>query len=62
MGIDSTPMEGVDAELISEEFKAELDDHVCEVAVALGYTKADEDYNHGLPKARLALDDVLITL
>ncbi len=62
LGIDSTPMEGVDAELIGKEFEAELDGHICEVAVALGYTKADEDYNHGLPKARLALDDVLTTL
>ncbi|WP_114784779.1 nitroreductase family protein [Vibrio tetraodonis] len=62
LGVDSTPMEGVDAELIGKEFEAELDGHVCEVAVALGYTKADEDYNHGLPKARLALDDVLMTL
>lgn len=62
LGIDSTPMEGVDAELVGKEFEAELDGHVCEVAVAIGYTKADEDYNHGLPKARLALDDVLITL
>ncbi|CAI2324952.1 NAD(P)H-flavin reductase [Vibrio parahaemolyticus] len=62
LGIDSTPMEGVDPELIGEEFKDELEGHVCEVALAIGYHKDGEDYNHGLPKARMALDDVITTL
>lgn len=60
--IDSTPMEGVDAELIGEVFADELDGHICEVAVAIGYHKQGEDYNHGLPKARLAEDDIIVTL
>ncbi|MGB5447062.1 MAG: NAD(P)H-dependent oxidoreductase [Psychromonas sp.] len=59
MGIASTPMEGVDAELIGEIFKDELDGHVCEVALAMGYPKEDEDFNYGLPKARLAIEDVV---
>ncbi|MEH0664471.1 nitroreductase family protein [Vibrio scophthalmi] len=62
LGIDSTPMEGVDPALIGEEFKQELDGHVVEVALAMGYHLDGEDYNHGLPKARLALDDVITTL
>lgn len=62
LGIDSTPMEGVDSALIGEEFKQELDGHVCEVALAIGYHKEGEDYNHGLPKARLPLEDVITTL
>ncbi len=62
LGIDSTPMEGVDAQLIGEEFKQELDGHVCEVALAIGYHKDEEDHNHGLPKSRLAMDDVITTL
>jgi nitroreductase/dihydropteridine reductase len=62
LGIDSTPMEGVDPTLIGEEFKVELDGHVCEVALAIGYHKDGEDYNHGLPKARLHMDDVITTL
>ncbi len=62
LGIDSTPMEGVDSALIGEEFAAELDGHICEVAIAVGYHKDGEDYNHGLPKARLAIDDVIKTL
>lgn len=59
LGIASTPMEGVDAELIGEKFKDELDGHVCEVALAMGYHKEGEDYNYGLPKARLATDRVV---
>ncbi|MDA0117591.1 nitroreductase family protein [Vibrio sp. T11.5] len=62
MGIASTPMEGVDPELIGEEFKQELDGFVCDFALALGYHKDGEDYNHGLPKARLPLEDVITTL
>ena len=62
LGIDSTPMEGVDPTLIGEEFKAELDGHVCEIALAIGYHKDGEDYNYGRPKARLHMDDVITTL
>ncbi|UJF17357.1 nitroreductase family protein [Vibrio sp. SS-MA-C1-2] len=62
LNIDSTPMEGVDSELISKEFEKELDGHVCEVALAMGYHKDKEDYNFGLPKARLPMSDVLVEL
>ncbi|NOH60719.1 nitroreductase family protein [Vibrio sp. RE88] len=62
MGIASTPMEGVDPELIGEEFQEELEGFVCDFALALGYHKDGEDYNHGLPKARLPLEDVITTL
>ncbi|KLN63997.1 nitroreductase family protein [Vibrio sp. VPAP30] len=62
MGIASTPMEGVDPELIVEVFKDELDGYVCDFALAMGYHKEGEDYNHGLPKARLPMDDVITTL
>lgn len=62
LGIDSTPMEGVDPELIGKAFAQELDGHVCQVALAMGYHLESEDYNHGLPKARLPLKDVVTTL
>jgi len=62
LGIASTPMEGVDAAMISEEFADELEGHVVDVALAIGYHKDGEDYNHGKPKARLALDEVVTTL
>lgn len=55
-------MEGVDAELIGELFKDELDGYVCDLALAIGYHHEKEDYNHGKPKSRLAEVDVLVTL
>jgi len=60
--IGSTPMEGVDAELIGQEFKEELGGFICEVALAMGYHKEGEDYNHGLPKARLPIDELFTVL
>lgn len=57
--IDSTPMEGVDPELIQEEFKDELDGYECEVALAIGYHHPEEDYNAALPKSRRSLDSVM---
>ena len=59
LGIDSTPMEGVDSGLLGELFKEELDGHICEVALAIGYHKDGEDWNHGLPKARLPREAVI---
>lgn len=62
LGIDSTPMEGVDPTLIGEIFKDELNGYVCDFALAIGYHKDGDDYNHGLPKARLATEDVISVL
>lgn len=59
MGIESTPMEGVDSALISEIFSEELEGHVCEVALAIGYHDKATDYNASLPKSRLPMKDVL---
>lgn len=61
MGIDATPMEGVDAELIAEEFASELDGYVCEVGLALGYHHVD-DFNQALPKSRLPLEEVVTVI
>ena len=55
-------MEGVDSELIGSIFKEELDGYICEVALAMGYHLDGEDYNNGLPKARLPLEDVITVL
>ncbi|AXT71011.1 nitroreductase family protein [Vibrio sp. dhg] len=62
LGIASTPMEGVDPEMIGKIFEKELDGYVCEFALAMGYHLEGEDYNYGLPKSRLAAEDVLVTL
>lgn len=62
LGIDSTPMEGVDAELIGEIFADELNGYVCDVALVLGYHDKAEDYNAKLPKSRLAAEQVIQVL
>ncbi|WP_372862269.1 nitroreductase family protein, partial [Pseudoalteromonas sp.] len=62
LGIDTTPMEGVDAQLIGEEFASELDGYVCDVALALGYHDAEEDYNAKLPKSRLSKEQIIQVL
>ncbi|GEA59234.1 NAD(P)H-dependent oxidoreductase [Vibrio comitans] len=59
MGIASTPMEGVDPELIGEVFAEELKGYQCDFALAIGYHLEGEDYNYGKPKARLATEDVI---
>jgi nitroreductase/dihydropteridine reductase len=59
LGIDSTPMEGVDSEMISELFAEELGGYECGVALVIGYHHSDEDYNAKLPKSRLATKEVI---
>ncbi len=58
--IDSTPMEGIDTELVNEEFKHELAGYWCDLALAIGYRHAQEDYNAKLPKSRRSLDSVVV--
>ncbi|VAW48925.1 Oxygen-insensitive NAD(P)H nitroreductase / Dihydropteridine reductase [hydrothermal vent metagenome] len=60
--IDSTPMEGIDTDLVNEEFKKELDGYQCDVALAIGYHHSEEDYNATLPKSRRSLDSVLVRI
>jgi len=62
LGIDSTPMEGVDSELISEIFAEELGGYICEVALVMGYRDSEADYNLPLPKSRLAKESVIQVL
>ncbi len=60
--IDSTPLEGIDIDLVNDEFKAELDGYQCDVALAIGYHHPTEDYNAELPKSRLSLERILVRL
>ena len=62
LGIDSTPMEGIDSALISDVFADELQGYVCDVALAMGYRAEADDYNYGLPKSRLASEDIFTVL
>lgn len=59
LGIDSTPMEGVDSEMIGKIFADELSGgYECTFALAMGY-HSDSDYNYGKPKARLPREEVI---
>jgi len=60
--IDSTPMEGIDVDLVNEEFKKELGGYQCDVALAIGYRHPQEDYNANLPKSRRKLESVFVHL
>ena len=60
--IDSTPMEGIDTDLVNEEFKKELDGYQCDVALAIGYHHPEDDYNAKLPKSRHRLDSILVRI
>lgn len=60
--IDSTPLEGIDVELVNKEFSKELDGYKCDVALAIGYHHPTEDYNAELPKSRLDLNKILVTI
>ncbi len=62
LGIDSTPMEGIDTDLVNEEFKKELDGYRCDVALAIGYHHPQDDYNAKLPKSRRSLDSILVRI
>ncbi|OCH05867.1 NAD(P)H-dependent oxidoreductase [Aliivibrio fischeri] len=62
LNIDSTTMEGIDPELLSEIFSDELKGYECHVALAIGYHHPSEDYNASLPKSRKAFEDVITIL
>ncbi len=61
LNIDSTPLEGIDVDLVSEAFKKELDGYECHVALAIGYHHK-EDFNAQLPKSRLSHESIFIHL
>ena len=60
--IDSTPLEGIDTDLVNKAFKEELDGYQCDVALAIGYHHPQDDYNAKLPKSRRNLDNVLVRI
>ena len=60
--IDSTPMEGIDTDLVNKEFSEELAGYQCDVALAIGYHHPEEDYNAKLPKSRREADSVFLKI
>lgn len=59
LGIDATPMEGVDVAVLDEEFGLKEKGYRSIVVVALGYQDAENDFNAKLPKSRLPYSDIL---
>lgn len=62
LGIDATPMEGIDTVALDAEFGLTEKGFTSLVVVAIGYRNAEEDYNAALPKSRLPLADILIEI
>lgn len=62
LNIGSTPMEGIDLALVNKEFSHELEGYQCDVALAIGYSHPEDDFNAKLPKSRLELSDVLMSI
>lgn len=60
--IDSTALEGIDTDLVNEEFKKELAGYQCDVALAIGYHHREEDYNAKLPKSRRSLNSIFVRI
>ncbi|WP_456389524.1 nitroreductase family protein [Profundibacter sp.] len=58
--IGATPLEGIDTDLVNEEFKSELGGYRCDVALAIGYSDAEEDFNAKLPKSRRNPEDIFV--
>ena len=61
LGIDATPMEGIDTKVLDEEFDLRAKGYSSLVVVPLGYHHAEKDYNASLPKSRLP-ESQIITL
>ena len=61
LGIDSTPLEGIDVPMVEKAFSKELDGYKCEVALAIGYHH-EEDFNAKLPKSRLCTEKIFVHL
>jgi len=59
LGIDATPMEGVDTRVLDEEFGLREKGYTSLVVVPLGYHHEVEDFNAKLPKSRLFFSQIL---
>lgn len=61
LGVDTTPMEGIDAKALDEEFGLREKGLTSLVLLSLGY-RAEDDFNAKLPKSRLAQEDLFTFL
>ncbi len=58
MGLDATPIEGVDFKVLNNEFNLPDKGLTASLVVSVGYHK-DTDFNATLPKSRLDIDDII---
>ncbi|WP_440876591.1 oxygen-insensitive NAD(P)H nitroreductase [Thalassotalea sp. PLHSN55] len=59
LGIDATPMEGVDTSILDKEFGLTEKGLTSLFVVTLGYSDAENDFNAALPKSRLPYSDII---
>ncbi|MDF1687889.1 MAG: oxygen-insensitive NAD(P)H nitroreductase [Parvibaculaceae bacterium] len=59
LGLDATPMEGIDTKVLDEEFDLREKGYTSLVVVPVGYRHKTDDYNANLPKSRLPYSDIL---
>lgn len=59
LGIDATPMEGIEISVLDEEFGLREKGYSSLVVVALGYSHPEADFNAKLPKSRLPLSEII---
>ena len=61
MGLDATPMEGIDADGLDAEFGLAEAGFRALFCVTVGRNRDAEDWNFGLPKSRLPLSEIITT-
>lgn len=59
LGLDATPMEGVETAVLDEEFGLREKGYSSLFVVPVGYCDPIDDYNKALPKSRLEYKDIL---
>ncbi|GJM21317.1 MAG: oxygen-insensitive NAD(P)H-dependent nitroreductase NfsB [Planctomycetota bacterium] len=59
LGIDATPMEGIEIKVLDEEFGLREKGYSSLVVVPLGYHDTERDFNAALPKSRLPYAEIL---
>lgn len=62
MGLDATPMEGIDADGLDAEFGLAAKGYRTLFAITVGRNRDDQDWNLQLPKSRLPMEEIVTRL
>ena len=62
MGLDATPMEGIDGEALDREFGLAEKGYRSLFAIAVGRNADESDWNRQLPKSRLSMEETVTRL